>query len=168
MNIDIQEQSQPDQQELTAFFELAFTDLDDSTAFAADLEQGLDDWFSMSELMNYLPYGMLAEARLESDQLIGAVFIGKQHPLSWPDGHKMEVFILGVHPQFRHLGIAQQLMALAEEFAKQQAAKKILVNTHTVMTSTQEFYEKLGYQRMGSLTGYYQNGDAVFYQKQLT
>jgi ribosomal protein S18 acetylase RimI-like enzyme len=160
-------QQHPNALELKQFFETVFTQIEDIKNFSNDKNQSLNEWFSIREMINYMSNGLLAEARLDNGQLVGALFIGKQHPLSWLDGKKMEIFILGVDKKFRFQGIAKQLVVFAEKFAIDQKSKKIMVNTHIVMESVHQFYKKIGYKKMGVLADYYDNGDAVFFQKTL-
>lgn len=159
------ENLQPNRGELHDFFEEVFLEMADQSNFTPEQDQKLSEWFSVDEMTNYSPYGKLIEARLESGLLVGAIFIGKQNPISWPDGNKMEIFILGVQKKYRLHDIARQLMKLAEDYAQKLGCKKILVNTHEAMKSIHSFYEKIGYQKMGVLTNYYDNGNAVFFQK---
>lgn len=165
MQILYSHQQNPNKSELSIFFEDVFDELDDNEAFSEDQDQALDEWFSVDEMISYFEHGRLFEARFENNQLVGAIFIGKQNPISWPDGKKMEVFILGVDKNFRKMGVAKKLILLAEEYAFKQQAKKIIINTHVAMSSVHSIYQKIGYKKMGMLTNYYDNGDAVFFQK---
>lgn len=167
--MNIQKQDAPDIQELKTFFENAFQSYDeiDQSGFAPEDNQFMDDWFAIESLPEILDQGALFETRDESDALVGAIFIAKQHLLSWPDGKKMEVFILGVDHKARKKGVGKRLMEEAENFAKEFGAKSIIINTHISLVTVQHFYEKLGYTRMGVLKGYYDNGDAVFFVKHI-
>ena len=90
-------------------------------------------------MIKYLAHGSLIEARLEDGGLIGAIFIGKQNQVSWPDGHKMEIFILGVDANHREQGVAKKLVLAAEEYATAQKAQKVIVSTHVAMESVHLF-----------------------------
>ncbi len=151
--------------ELTAFFEEVFNEIEDGDAFSPEQDQSLADWFSVKEMEKYSDYGTLIEERNEHGDLIGALFIGKQNPISWPDGNKMEIFILGVKKEERGKGIAKKIIEKAEQYAQGQGAKKILINTHILQDTVQAMYIKLGYEKMGVLQDYYDNGDAVFFGK---
>jgi ribosomal protein S18 acetylase RimI-like enzyme len=159
--------STPNKNELHDFFEAVFLEIADGSHFSAEQDQKLDEWFSVDEMLKYLPDGKLIEARLDDGQLVGAIFVGKQNPITWPDGNKMEIFILGVHKDHRGHDIARKLMHLAEEYARELGSKKILVNTHEAMESVHTFYQKIGYTKIGTLENYYDNGSAVFFQKVL-
>lgn len=160
-------QAQPNQQELTDFFEKAFEEIDDQDAFTEETDQTLEEWFSVSSMIEYLPQGMLAEARTKDGTLIGAIFIGKHQPLFWADGHKMEIFILAIDKRYRKQGVAKALLEAAEQYAKKESAEKILVTTHIAMTTVMSYYERNGYSKIGVLQDYYDNGDAVFFVKML-
>lgn len=127
--------------------------------------QSLSEWFSLDEMSKYLTKGSLIEARDEKGQLVGAVFIGQQNPLSWPDGKKAELFILAVAGDQREQGIGTALIAQAEKVAKELGAQKIIVGAHVFQQKTHAFYLKLGYRDMGVLKDYYANGDARFFGK---
>lgn len=167
MNISYAIQSKPNYAELQDFFEAVFAEIPDTENFSAEQDQQLDEWFSLAEMLKYGEHGKLIEARLEDGQLVGAIFIGKQNPLTWPDGQKMEIFILGVDKNYRGNNISKKLVAAAEDFAREFGAKKIVVNTHIAMDSVHAIYQKFGYEKIGMLKNYYENGDAVFFQKQL-
>lgn len=167
VTMHVARQLSPHLEELKHFFEEAFTEIEDTARFTPENSQDLAEWFSVEAMIAYLPEGSLIEARTADGTLVGAVFIGKQNPLSWPDGRKMEIFILAVDRNLRKQGVARQLMAKAEEYAKAEGARSIIVNTHVVMETVHAFYEKLGYVRMGVLEGYYENGDAVFFGKRV-
>lgn len=168
MKVIYSSQLSPSESELHSFFEGVFTEIADSGNFLEEQNQNLlSDWFSVAEMNNYLAHGSLIEARLEDGKLIGAIFIGKQNQVSWPDGRKMEIFILGVDENYREQGVAKKLVLAAEEYAAAQKAQKIIVNTHVAMESVHLFYQKIGYEKMGILRDYYDNGDAVFFQKRV-
>jgi ribosomal protein S18 acetylase RimI-like enzyme len=160
-------QTNPDSSELHSFFKKVFDGIPDGEKFSADQDQDLDDWYSIDEMIKYLPYGQLIEVRNDKHNLIGAIFIAKQSPMTWPDGRKMEVFILGVDEKFRGKGIAKNLIRKSEEYAKLQGAKKVIINTHILQEDTQKIYKGLGYTMIGILENYYDNGNAVFFAKTL-
>lgn len=165
MNITLNRQKSPNERELTLFFENAFDETDSSAEFSEDQQQKLDEWFSVPEMIAYLPHGVLIEARNEQQTLVGALFIGKQNPIFWNDGHKVEIVILAVSREYRHQGLAQRLMGEAEKAAQQLGGHKLIVNTHSAMATVHDFYLKQGFTKMGVLENYYENGSAVFFQK---
>lgn len=162
--------NQPNAPELRNLFERAFSEIlkDETGYFVGDLNQDtLSDWFDFAEMIKYLPHGSLVEARDEGGVLIGAAFIGKQHPISWFDGHKAELFIIATLPGQEQKGLGSQLLAICETEAKKMGATSVIVNAHSMQPQLHKFYEKNGYSKMGELTQYYANGNAVFFTKKL-
>lgn len=162
----IQINKHPNITELESFFEEVFDETNDNQNFDESSSQSLKEWFDIEEFEKYLHHGVLIEAR-DSDQLIGAIFIGKQHPLSWPDGKKVEVFILGVSQHFRQKKVGSQLLTEAEQAAKEMGAQTIIINSHVLLTTARKFYLRNGYSEIGILKNYYENGDAVFLTKRI-
>ncbi len=168
--ITISSQHSPNLDELTTLFSDAFSEIDSADQEKLDKEdcnQSLAEWFSVEEMNKYLPYGELLEARNEDQKLVGAVFIGKQNPISWLDGNKTEIFILAVHPQYRLQGIGKKLLLQAEGWAKEIGSQKLIINTHVLQERMHKWYLQQGYNQIGTLKNYYANGDAVFFLKNL-
>lgn len=164
---NISPQTNPNLQELHHMFETSFLATDsDLQTFDAANDQTLSEWFDISQLPAYLPHSILLEAR-EQDQLIGAILVGKQNILLWPDGHKAEIFILGVLPNYQGQGIGKQLLSQAEQAIKAQGARSIITNSHIDLPRSHQFYLSQGYTQIGILKDYYDNGDAVFFSKSL-
>ncbi|MBU0975438.1 MAG: N-acetyltransferase [Patescibacteria group bacterium] len=155
--------------ELELLFTACFLDLveQDEEKFDENNGQSLREWFGIDELRDYLKHSRIIVAE-EDGKLVGAAIVGKQNPLTWPDGKKCEVFNLGVLPEHRNKGLGSDLMEAVEKEAKLMGAKSIVLNVHELMTETQKFYEKLGYKRTGILRYYYENGSAVFFMKKLS
>jgi ribosomal protein S18 acetylase RimI-like enzyme len=162
-------QHKPNWKEIKNFLEASFEELNstDEDKFSEEMGQDLDEWFDMNEMQNYINHGVLIEARNDDHALIGVAFIGKQNLLTWPDGHKAELFILAIAQTSRRLGIGGQLLVQIESAAREMGAQSIIVNTHVLMETVQQFYIKNGYQDIGMLKNYYDNGDAVFFSKKL-
>ncbi len=153
---------------MSEFLEKAFDSINSeaqSRFNAAGNGQTLKEWFGVEQLKEYLKYCILVEARDGGNKLAGVILVGKQNPLTWPDGNKAEIFVLAVDSSLRKLGIGSTLVERAEKAAKGINARKIILNTHVQQMENQKFYEKLGYVKMGILKDYYDNGDAVFYSK---
>ena len=163
-------QTSPNIQELVLFLELAFSKLaeKDSVEFDTVDHQSLLEWFDILSMEYYMlqDNAILIEAR-DDGKLVGAICIGKQSPIFWPDGRKIELIILAVHPDFRQKGIGKKLIMQAEIEAKGMGGKSVVVNTHHALTQVQNLYKKLGYSEIGTLKDYYDNGDAVFLMKKL-
>lgn len=141
----------------------------DSARFENSQKQSLDEWFSLSDLPDYSKNnGRLLTARDEAGGLVGVAYIGKENPLSWPDGYKVKLFLLAVHPKSRGQGIGQNLIRESEKVAREMGAKMIIIDTHVFMEADQRLYrDKMGYKEMGVLKDYYGNGDAIFFGKPL-
>ncbi len=155
----------PDIQEMAQFLEEVFQEKDSQDLKESD-NQSLNEWFAVEEIVAYLSYSVVIECRLHK-KLIGILIIGKQHPLTWPDGKKAEIFVLGVDGNYRKKGIGRQLLEKAEHQAVKMGAKAIVINTHVDLISLHSFYLRSGYQSIGILTEYYDNGNAVFFKKKL-
>ncbi len=165
--IEIHRNLNPVTSELAPFFEKVFYTIENGEDFAQeDNQMTLSEWFSIDDMNKSLSDGALFEAR-DDDELVGAIYIGKSNPISYPDGHKMELFILAVDSQYEKQGIASRLMIEAERFALEFGAHSILVNTHILMKNIHSFYLKRGFREMGILKNYYENGDAVFFSKMI-
>lgn len=158
----------PNKKEIYDLFQRSFNEIltDDTGYFKGDLNQdNLSDWFDFDEMLKYLPYGKLLEARDDQDVLVGAAFIAKQNPLSWPDGHKAELFIIGILPGTQNKGLGSSLLQECEHHAKAFGAESIIINAHSMQPQLHKFYEKNGYTKIGELENYYANGNASFYSK---
>lgn len=170
INLDVNQS--PNRDELYNLFQRAFSEIDSSSSgYFVDNpsmnQDNLADWFDFTEFIKYLSYGKLIEARDNDGLLIGAAFIGKQHPLTWPDGKKCELFIIGLLPGHEHKGLGSQILVFCQEQAKAMGAKSIIVNAHSEQPHLHKFYQKNMYHNIGTLKNYYANGDAVFFQKNL-
>lgn len=156
----------------TRYLETLFTECfnqlkgHDSDKFNDDNNQEFKDWFGIDNLKDYLKYSHVILAK-EGSKIIGGAVVGMQNPLSYPDGKKYELFILGILPSYRGQGIGRRLVEKVEGIAKSSGAKSIILNTHELMTDTQKFYLDLGYKKIGTLNNYYGNGNAVFFLKTL-
>jgi len=147
----------------TCFDELKDGDIEQ---FDETNNQKFREWFGIDYLADYSKYCDIILAR-EGKKLIGGAIVGMQNPLSFPDGKKYELFILGVLPKYRNRGIGKMLIQNVIEAAKKNNAQTLILNVHVLMTSTQKFYSDLGFTKMGILDNYYGNGAAVFYSMTL-
>ncbi|MEZ4857421.1 MAG: GNAT family N-acetyltransferase [Flavobacteriaceae bacterium] len=68
-----------------------------------------------------------------------------------PDEKHIYIHRLAVHPKFQHKGYAKQLMDFAENFAKQNKAISIRLDTFSKNIRNQQFYEARGYTKLGSI-----------------
>lgn len=160
----------PNSSELKNLFERSFAEIlhDDTGYFTEELNQDtLSDWFDFDEMIKYMSYGKLIEARDDQDVLVGAGFIAKQNPMSWPDGHKAELFIIGVLPGIQNQGLGSKLLQECEVQAKLLGAESTIINAHSMQPQLHAFYEKNGYKKIGELLNYYANGNATFFSKKI-
>lgn len=169
MKISIQDN--PNHVEVKDLFERAFNEIleDETGYFTPELNQNtLKAWFDYDEMIKYLKYGNLVEARDEDGKLIGSAFIAKQHPISWPDGKKAELFIIGVLPGTQRSGLGSMILKKCEESARNFGASTVIINAHSMQPQLHAFYQKNGYKLIGELSGYYDNGNAKFFTKSLS
>ena len=171
MNIQIISQLNPNISELKTFLENAYKEIDETDQKRFDEEnanQLIDEWFSTEEMSKYLEDGNLLEARTESNELVGVAFVGKQNPITWPDGKKTELFVFAVHPEYRRHGLGKKLLMQVEEGAKKLGSVKLILNAHILQKQMHDWYVKNGFTEIGVLRNYYDNGDAKFFSKTLT
>ncbi|MBP9702105.1 GNAT family N-acetyltransferase [Candidatus Woesebacteria bacterium] len=164
-------QDNPDHKEVRELFERAFNEIleDETGYFTPELDQNtLKAWFDYDEMIKYMKYGKLVEARDEENKLIGAGFVAKQHPISWPDGKKVELFIIGVLPGTQRGGLGSMILQKCEEAARDFGASTVMVNAHSMQPQLHTFYQKNGYKLIGELSDYYENGNAKFFTKSLS
>ena len=169
--MEIRIQKDPNLQELRNLLIVAYDNLHpkDAARFSKEQDQSLDEWFSLKGIASYSQdNGNLLEARDENGKLRGIAYVGKENPLSWPDGKKVKLFLLAVLPESRSQGLGQALIKESERVAKNMGAKMIIIDTHVLMEADHRLYrDKLGYETMGVLKDYYGNGDAIFFGKKL-
>ena len=67
------------------------------------------------------------------------------------NNNNLYIHRLAVHPKFQGEGYAQKLMNFAENFAKENKYSSIRLDTFSQNTRNQKFYEKRGYQKLGSI-----------------
>ncbi|MDX1950315.1 MAG: ribosomal protein S18-alanine N-acetyltransferase [Rickettsiales bacterium] len=76
-------------------------------------------------------------------------------------GRETEVIDLGVHPDFRKLGIAQKLLARLEEYSKKANSKEIQLEVRDDNVPAINLYRKLGFIKVGIRENYYQTNGVV-------
>src|SRR3989339_1224974 len=150
--MQIKVQKNPNLEELRSLLVKAYDSLhpEDAARFSKEQNQSLDEWFSLKDMAGYS--GSLLEARDESGKLQGVAYVGKENPLSWPDGKKVKLFLLAVLPESRGQGLGQILIRESEKIALDMGAKSIMIDTHVLMEADHKLYrDKMGYQTMGTL-----------------
>jgi|SRR5689334_4504685 ribosomal protein S18 acetylase RimI-like enzyme len=103
--------------------------------FAADLDRG----------------GRMLLAAFDGDRVVGTV----QVVFAWPPNqpHRADIAKLLVHRAARKRGVAQQLMARAEEEALAEGRTLLVLDTVTG-DDAERLYERLGYTRVGVIPNY--------------
>lgn len=93
-----------------------------------------------------------------SSKIVGCIAIstlmdGFYKPLKWLTPNKNNLYIhrLAIHPESQSNGYAQQLMAFAEAYAKENLYTSIRLDTFSQNSRNIKFYEKRGYRRLESI-----------------
>jgi ribosomal protein S18 acetylase RimI-like enzyme len=90
-------------------------------------------------------------AAFEADELVGTVQVVYALPPNQP--HRADIAKLLVHRKARRRGVAQQLMAQAEEEALAQGRTLLVLDTVTG-DDAERLYERLGFTRVGVIPNY--------------
>jgi ribosomal-protein-alanine N-acetyltransferase len=69
--------------------------------------------------------------------------------------------LLAVAPPYRRLGVAQQLLQWLEKCATVAGTFRITLEVRENNRDAQRFYERMGYQRLSVVPGYYQGTEAA-------
>ncbi|MDE5437128.1 GNAT family N-acetyltransferase [Elizabethkingia meningoseptica] len=77
----------------------------------------------------------------------------------------LEIKRLAVHPDYRHKGIGSKLIAAAEEEAKKRQCGYLSLNTFSYQAP--EFYEKMGFKKIGTEKDFPRGFERYFYQKKI-
>ena len=90
-------------------------------------------------------------AAFDGEQVVGTV----QVVFAWPPNqpHRADIAKLLVHRSARRRGVAQQLMARAEEEALAEG-KTLLVHDTVTGDDAERLYERLGFTKVGVIPGY--------------
>ena len=105
---------------------------------------------------------LIAEDRGE---LIGFVIA---HIKRVETGCEAYIVTLDVAPECRRKGLARELMAEVEARALAEGARRIHLHVFLGNDAAIRFYERLGYERIRIVRGYYGSGlDAIVYRKDL-
>ena len=104
-----------------------------------------------------------------SEILIGSITIStlkdsEYDVIDWltNDGLNYYIHRLAVHPDYQGQGKAKKLMDFAESFVKQQKGLSVRLDTFSLNTRNQKFYEHRGYQRLANIY-FPKQSDAPFY-----
>ena len=81
---------------------------------------------------------------------------------------KAHLNLLAVIPAMRRYGVARTLLTWLEKSAKVAGTPQIDLEVRATNAAAQQFYEKLGYQRCGTVPAYYNGREAAHrFQKNL-
>jgi len=80
----------------------------------------------------------------------------------------LHVLKVATMPQFRRHGLARRLMVLAEDHVVEMGGESLTLEVRSSNEAAVTMYETLGYDRVGILARYYQDGeDAVMMRKRM-
>jgi GNAT superfamily N-acetyltransferase len=102
----------------------------------------------------------------DTDGIVGTVQLITDLPENQP--HRADVAKLLVHRRARGGGIGQQLMQAVEDAAREQGRRVLVLDTAS--STAERLYERLGWQRVGTVPDYALMPDGelcqtVFYYK---
>ncbi len=80
----------------------------------------------------------------EDDQIQGCVFLQKRNG-------KMYLGMLSVNPEIQAKGIGKEIMAAAEEYARQQGCQAMFMQVISLRNELIAWYERKGYHKTGEI-----------------
>ena len=86
-------------------------------------------------------------------------------PWEITEGTQLVVHRLAVHPQFLGQGLGQELMAFAEDMAKNEGHSAIRLDTFTENPHALALYDRLGYRRVSEMSLDYREGVFMAFEK---
>ncbi|HNY25242.1 MAG TPA: ribosomal protein S18-alanine N-acetyltransferase [Alphaproteobacteria bacterium] len=78
-----------------------------------------------------------------------------------------EIITIGVNPEQRKSGIAEAMLAIAENEIKKSGAIKIFLEVAENNTPARKLYEKNKYKQIGTRPKYYDGIDAILMEKKI-
>ena len=122
-------------------------------AFENDLERG--ELYVLLDITTGLIRGCIT---------ISTIKDGEYDDIDWltEDGHNYYIHRLAIHPDFQHQGKAKKLMDFAEDLARQQNSLSVRLDTFSLNSRNQKFYENRGYQPLGNIF-FPKQSEAPFY-----
>ncbi len=142
------------------------------------LAKGIEQWPSHHPSIERVKDGILKGEHYvieENEEILGGVRLNnsqdEQYALvKWgvEDSKPLIVHQLAVSPQHQGKGLAKKLMLFAEELAKKQGSKCIRLDTYSINTASNAFYQKLGYKFTGTIKmPQYKEGEYNCYEKRI-
>lgn len=92
----------------------------------------------------------------ESSEIVGFLIAGREGQKS------SHIITVDVVEEWRRRGVGAALMNAAEEWARQQGAESIYLETAEDNFAAQQFYQARGYSKIERVEGYYSNGSAAW------
>jgi ribosomal-protein-alanine N-acetyltransferase len=92
----------------------------------------------------------------ESSEIVGFLIAGRERQKS------SHIITVDVVEEWRRRGVGATLMNAAEEWARQQGAESIYLETAEDNFAAQQFYQARGYSQIERVEGYYSNGSAAW------
>ncbi len=75
----------------------------------------------------------------------------------WFLNENVQISNISIHPDFRRLGVGEEVMHRIRRQIKKEGAKHVLLEVRPSNTAAQALYNKLGFQILGIRQGYYSN-----------
>jgi ribosomal protein S18 acetylase RimI-like enzyme len=87
-------------------------------------------------------HGALLKYVASSGSILGCVYLK-------PKGKRLYLSTLAVVPEMQSQGVGQQLLAAAEDYARQHGCTRVLMSVLSARPELVAWYERHGYQRTG-------------------
>ena len=124
-----------------------------------------DEAFSKQQITSLtVSYNSLGLVAKQEGKILGFIFGSIYYERKELVGH---VLTIDVRQDYRRKGIATTLILELEKLFREQGATASRLEVRKDNTSGILFYQKLEYEKMGELEGYYGNMDGVYFRKRL-
>lgn len=145
-------------------------------AVVADMEaNGIYQWDSIypneevieNDLNEGQLYVFVEDNNIKSIMVLNTNQDREYEEVDWKynSGEQLVVHRLCIDPQFQRQGVANKLMAFAEEYGMEMHYEAIRLDTFSKNYRALGFYKKLGYERVGTIT--FRKGQFYCYEKKL-
>ena len=115
-------------------------DYPNKEAFELDIERG--------EL-----YVLEEDGRIIGTIVLSTLMDEEYVPIEWltPSNNNIYIHRVSVHPDLQGKGYAQELMAFAENYARENKFASVRLDTFSQNKRNQKFYETRGFERLGDI-----------------